>query len=125
MAGKTTLSENIILIVVLAIVLGVTVVPIVWNHFRRGAVLSKGVGANARIVDITDTGRRYNTNPVVKIRLVVTDASGKDFNAEITLPVSPVRLADYKPGAVVKVKYDPKKPENVAIEGKDSQDVTQ
>lgn len=121
MAGKTTLSENIILIVLLAFVLGVTVVPILWNHFRRGAVLSKGIEANARIVDLTDTGKRYNTNPVVKIRLVVTAVSGKDYNAEITLPVSPVRLADYKPGMVVKVKYDPKKPENVAIAGIESQ----
>lgn len=115
MAGKTTLTENLIFIIILGIVLGVTVGPVIWNHFKRGAVLSSGIEANARIVDVTDTGKRHNTNPVVNIRLVVTDSAGKEFNAEITLPVSPLKLAGYKPGAAVRVKYDPKKPENVAI----------
>ena len=115
MAGKTTLTENLIFVIILGIVLAVTVGPVIWNHFKKSAVLSSGIEANARIVDVTDTGRRHNTNPVVKIRLVVTDAAGRDFNAEITMPVSPVRLSDYKPGVAVRVKYDPKKPENVAI----------
>ncbi len=115
MAGKTTLTENLIFIIILGIVLAVTVGPVIWNHFKRGAVLSSGIEANARVVDVTDTGRRHNTNPVVNIRLVVTDSAGKDFNAEITLPVSPLKLAGYKPGAVLRVKYDSKKPENVAI----------
>jgi predicted S18 family serine protease len=115
MAGKTTLTENLIFIIILGIVLAVTVGPVIWNHFKRGAVLSSGIEANARIVDVTDTGKRHNTNPVVNIRLIVTDAAGKEFNAEITLPVSPLKLTGYKPGVAVKVKYDPKKPENVAI----------
>ena len=115
MAGKTTLTENLIFVIILGIVLAVTVGPVIWNHFKKSAVLSSGTEANARIVDVTDTGRRHNTNPVVKIRLVVTDTAGKVFNAEITGTVSPVRLSDYKPGAAVRVKYDPNKPENVAI----------
>jgi hypothetical protein len=120
MAGKTTLAENLIFIIILGIVLAVTVGPVIWNHFKRGAVLSNGIEANARIVDVTDTGRRHNTNPVVNIRLVVTDAAGKAFNAEITLPVSPVKLAGYKPGEIIRIKYDPKKPENVAIMNADT-----
>jgi len=115
MAGKTTASENIIFIVILAVVLGVTVGPIVWNHFKRGAVISKGVDAVAKIISVTDTGRRHNTNPVVTIKLIVTPEDGKEYNAEITMPVSPVKLTDYKPGAEVKVKYDAQKKEDVAI----------
>lgn len=115
MAGKTTLSENVILIVILAIVLGVTVGPIVWNHFKRGVVLDKGVEAVARIVSVIDTGKRHNTNPVVTIKLKVTARDGHDFDAEVTMPVSPVRLVSLTPGSIIKVKYDPDQITNVAI----------
>jgi flagellar basal body-associated protein FliL len=115
MPAKPTSLENWIFIVVLVIVLCVTVVPVVWRHFRRGAVLSHGTTGQARILAITDTGERYNTNPVVRINLMVTDAQGREYKAEVTMPVSPVHMAKYQPGSVVKVKYDPRKPEKVAI----------
>jgi predicted S18 family serine protease len=115
MAGKTTLAENLIFIIILGVVLAVTIGPVIWNHFRKSAVLSSGIETTARIIDVTDTGRRHNTNPVVKIRLVVKAANGDEYNAEITSPVSPVKLPEYKAGATVNVKYDPKKRENVAI----------
>jgi predicted S18 family serine protease len=116
MAGKTTSMENIIYIVLLLFVLSVTVVPIVWRHFRSSDVLKSGVSASAKIVDVTDTGRRHNNNPVVSIRLIVTGTDGRDFNAEVTMPVSPVRLTRYQPGTVVAVKYDPKSPDRIAID---------
>lgn len=115
MAGKTSLTENIVLIVILAVVLGVTVVPIVWNHFKKASVISTGVEAVARIVSVTDTGKRFNTNPVVTIKLTVTAQDGKEFEAVTTGPVSPVKLAVYKEGTEVRVKYDPEKKEKVAI----------
>lgn len=115
MAEKTTLAENLIFVIILGVVLAVTVGPIVWNHFKKSAVLSSGIETSARIIDVTDTGRRHNTNPVVKIRLVVKAVEGDEYNAEITTPVSPVKLPEYKAGATVRVKYDPKKRENVAI----------
>jgi hypothetical protein len=105
---------------VVVVCLAVTVGPIIWGHIRRSDVLANGVAATARIVDIQDTSRRHNTNPVVRVMLVVTDDKGHDFKAEVTMPVSPVRLAKLQPGAVVKVKYDPKKPANVAIEPEDT-----
>lgn len=116
MAGKTTSMENAIYIVLLLFVLSVTVVPVVWRHFRSADVLKSGVSASAKIIDVKDTGRRHNNNPVVSIRLVVTGTDGHDFNAEITMPVSPVRLTRYQPGAVVAVKYDPRSPDRVAID---------
>jgi|WetSurMetagenome_2_1015567.scaffolds.fasta_scaffold256000_2 hypothetical protein len=115
MAGKTTVTENLIFIIILGIVLAVTVGPVIWNHFKKSAVLSSGIETSARIIDVTDTGRRHNTNPVVKIRLVVKPVEGDEYNAEITSPVSPVKLPEYRAGATVRVKYDPKKRENVAI----------
>lgn len=116
MPEKTTFLENAVLIILLLIVIGVAVVPVVWNHFRRGSVLQHGTEARARIMDVEDTGRRYNTNPVVRIGLMVTDDKGGEYRAEVTMPVSPVNMERYRPGRVVKVKYDPKRPEDVAIE---------
>jgi hypothetical protein len=115
MPEKTGFLENVILILIIVIALSVGVGPVIWGHFRRGDVLKRGVPAKARIVEIMDTGRRHNTNPVVRIRLVVSAAAGNDFPAEITMPLSPVRLTRYQPGVVVPVKYDPRSPERVAI----------
>jgi hypothetical protein len=115
MAGKTTLEENLVFIIILGVVLAVTVGPVIWNHFKKSEVLGSGVETTARIIDVADTGRRHNTNPVVKIRLVVKAVEGDEYDAEITSPVSPVKLMEYKAGATVKVKYDPKDHKNVAI----------
>jgi hypothetical protein len=120
MASAPDPFDSIVGWTVVAVCLLITVGPVIWGHFRRSDVLANGVPATARIVDIKDTSRRHNTNPVVRISLVVTDAQGHDYPAEVTMPVSPVRLAKLPSGAVVKVKYDPKKPANVAIVSEDT-----
>ena len=115
MPEKPGSIENIIFAVVILAILCFVVGPIVWSHFRRGDVLKNGVDGTAKILEITDTGTRYNTNPVVRISLMVTDAKGKEFKAEVKMPISPVRLSGYQPGMVVPVKYDPGAPERVAL----------
>jgi hypothetical protein len=115
MPGKTSSIENIVFAVILLAILSFTVGPIIWGHFRRGDVLKNGVDGKAKVVEITDTGRRHNTNPVVRIKLNVTDASGNDFPAEVTMPLSPVRLSQHRVGDTVPVKYDPKSRDRVAI----------
>jgi hypothetical protein len=108
--------EKVCMIVLLIFVLSVSIVPVLLSKYRRARVLSNGVAAKARIIGILDTGRRHNSNPVLRIQLVVTDISGHDFPAEVTLPVSPVRLVQYQPGAIVPVKYVPNEPQSVAID---------
>jgi hypothetical protein len=120
MASAPDPFDSIVGWTVVVVCLAVTVGPVLWGHFRRSDVLTNGVPARAKIVDIQDTNRRHNTNPVVKIMLVVTDAQGHDYQAEVTMPVSPVRLVKLQRGAVVSVKYDPKKPANVAIVSEDT-----
>jgi|WetSurMetagenome_2_1015567.scaffolds.fasta_scaffold833927_2 hypothetical protein len=107
--------DTYVFLIIMLLGICVGVVPIVWGLFKNDNVLKHGVAATAKIISVTDTGRRHNHNPIVKITLAVTDASGKNFEAEVTKPVSPVYLPRYQPGATVPVKYDPKKPKNVAI----------
>ena len=112
--------ENIIGWTVAIVLIAIAVVPVIWGHFHRSRVLEHGIDAKAKIVGIKDTGRRHNTNPVVRFDLMVTDEKGQDYRAEVTMPVSPVHLAGYQVGSMVRVKYDPKKPTDVAIVMKDS-----
>jgi hypothetical protein len=120
MASAPDPFDSIVGWTVVVVCLVITVGPVIWGHFKRSDVLANGVPAKARIVEIQDTNRRHNTNPVVRIMLLVTDDKGHESKAEVTMPVSPVRLAKLQPGAVVKVKYDPKKPANVAIDSEDT-----
>lgn len=113
--AKPTSLENILLLVVLVIGLGVTVGPIVWGHFRRAALHESGVSAQAVVVEFTDTGNRHNNNPVMRIRLRVQFPQGKETPAEVTLPMSPLRVANLKPGMVVKVHVDTTNPARVAL----------
>jgi hypothetical protein len=116
MPNKTNPFENILMIVLLVIGLSISLGPLIWGHFRKCNILKHGIAAKAKIIDVADTGRRHNYNPVVKIRLAVTDNAGPDYLVEVTMTVSPVRLVKYQPGYVVTVKYDPKSPDRVAID---------
>jgi hypothetical protein len=111
-----TKKDNLIALVI-ATALIVVLAPVIWGKFRGWYVFKFGITAKAKIIDITDTGRRYNSNPIVEIKLSVTDNAGHEYPAEVTMPVSPVRLVKYQPGYVVSVKYDPKSPDRVAIDG--------
>jgi hypothetical protein len=113
MAGKNL--DNLITIVI-AVAIIIFVAPVIWGKFSEWYLLKFGINAKAKIIDITDTGNRYNSNPVVKIKLAVIDNAGRERLTDVTMPVSPVRLVKYQPGYLVTVKYDPKSPDRVAID---------
>lgn len=113
--AKPTAFENILLLVILVIGLGVSVGPIVWGHFRRAVLHENGVVAQASIVELTDTGKRHNSNPVMQIRFRVQYPEGRETPAAVTLPMSPQRIANLKQGMVVKVRVDPADPTRVTL----------
>ena len=116
---KTTKFENRLLLIILAVVLGITVVPVLWNHFTRSEVLENGIASTAEVIKVTDTGDRFNSNPIVIIELKVKDLNGKEFFATVRMPLSAVRIAVLQPGKTVPVKYDPEDNSRVAMtEGK-------
>jgi hypothetical protein len=71
--------------------------------------------ASARILDIIDTGSRYNYNPVVKLKLKIQPENGIPFEAEIRTVISVVDLPMYQSNAVVRVKYKPTSPSDAVI----------
>jgi hypothetical protein len=113
-----------ILIAVLAagvILIAYTIMRTLLKSGNRGeaAVLRKDeVAASAKIMSITDTGSRFNYNPVVKLRVEVQPESGASFQAEVKTAVSVVDLPAFQPGAVVRAKYKLNKPSSLVIIGR-------
>jgi len=110
------LSETSIIFLVLIAGFAIGLGPVLWGQLRRGRVLKKGYSAPARIINVKDTGRRHNRNPVVKINVVVTDAAGREFPGQVKMPVSVVRLPGLQPGQTIRVKYLPGSPASIAID---------
>jgi hypothetical protein len=76
-----------------------------------------GVAAQARIVEIWDTGITLNDDPVIGIRAEVTRADGTTYTA--TIPKSLISRLDiprFQPGAVVDVRIDPQDSSKVALD---------
>jgi len=79
-------------------------------------VRETGVFASAEVLEVWDTGVRYNNNPVVGFRLLVTLADGTTYEAETKNVVSVVHIPQVQPGAVLPVKVDPEDRNRVALD---------
>jgi hypothetical protein len=81
-------------------------------------IIRTGEAAEATIVDIQGTGVEVNNQPMLKFRLRVQPAYGEAYEAQ-TNRIIPFGMRGYLMiGANIPVKYDPKKPEDVAIDFK-------
>jgi hypothetical protein len=102
----------IFVIGLLAVVLG----PMIMRNIGITRIQKNGQRAKARILEVVDTGNRRNKNPVVRIKLEVSDAKGQVFTGEVEMPVSPVSVSRYQPGRTVWVKYLPDSPADIVID---------
>ncbi|MGQ0697764.1 MAG: DUF3592 domain-containing protein [Panacagrimonas sp.] len=91
-------------------------VQVLWNTMRNARTLERGVPATATVVEVIDTGDRYNSNPIVHVHLQVHGADGKTFPGVVTMTASAVKLQTIKAGAEVAVRYVPDSPGRVAID---------
>jgi metallo-beta-lactamase class B len=82
-------------------------------------VRERGVPAEARVLEIWDTGVRLNDHPVVGFRLEVEAAGRSPWQAETRAVVSILAIPRIQPGSVLAVKYDPADPSRVAIVARD------
>lgn len=114
------MSENIFIFLLVIGCFAIGLGPVVWNHLRRTRALNKGVSANARVLEVKDTGRRHNYDPVVEIKLMVTDTTGREFPGQVKMPISAVRLTRYQAGKTVRVKYLPGSPATIAIDNENA-----
>jgi hypothetical protein len=84
---------------------------------REAEILRDGTPAKARVADIRPTGNMFNDQPEVTISMQVQPAAGEPFSAKVVTFMSPVYLPRFQPGALVDVRFDPKKPNDVALVG--------
>lgn len=81
--------------------------PILSGITNR-SVLRHGQPADARILQIWDTGTTINQNPVVRILLEVHPPGGSTFQAETERLIPRLQVPQVQPGASVRVRYDPR-----------------
>ena len=107
----------------LATILALTACAAIVDPFSgRGEacdILAIGKPASATIVDISDTGVTINQDPVVAFVLEVHPEHGATFRANTRALVSRLDVPQVQPGHTVPVKYEPKQPSRVAIDGWD------
>lgn len=89
--------------------------PAYLRHRQEARIRAEGLPATARVLRLDDTGSRRNSMPVVDIRLEVTAEGKPPWQATIRRVVSVVEVTALGPGAMLRVRYDPARPELVAI----------
>lgn len=76
-----------------------------------------GVFATAQVLEIWDTGWTINDDPVIGMRVRVQPPDRPDFEATIQkTTVSRIAVAQFQPGAVIPVRFDPSNPALVAVD---------
>ena len=89
--------------------------PLLLRHWATRQILAHGATAEARILDLTDTGNRFNEQPIIAIRLEVMPKDRPPYVAVVRRVVT-IADADFiSRGRVIMVKYDPANPRRVAI----------
>src|SRR5581483_2540222 len=76
-----------------------------------------GVAARAQVLEIWDTGWTINDDPVIGMRVRVQPSDRPPFEARIEkTTVSRIAVAQFQPGAVIPVRFDPKDPTAIAVD---------
>jgi hypothetical protein len=76
---------------------------------RAAHVLRVGLPTTAKVLDSTDTRTRIDRIYILtRLRLQVDAVGGlPDFETELTVPLSPVKMPQFAPGRTVQIKVDP------------------
>lgn len=84
---------------------------------RAKKLLATGAPATATIVELFDTGNRYNRNPEIKLVLEVQPEEGEAYRAIVFEVLDAIQLQTYVKGAQLDIRYDPQDPAEIAIRG--------
>lgn len=106
---------TIVVVGVVVVVMGLVFVPMLLGSMRRQKLMQTGVSANAQILSVWQTGMYVNEQPQIGMKLLVNPPNGQPFEAETKMVVSLIQIPQFQPGQMVEVKYDPAKPNEVAI----------
>ena len=104
-------------LLIMLLVFGRVLLPLLKGSARNNQLIKQGLPAQATILRIWDTGVTVNDNPRVGFLLAVRPMERPAFQAEAYMLVSRIAVAQYQPGALVEVRYDPSNSAKVAIVG--------
>ncbi|EAA0892402.1 DUF3592 domain-containing protein [Salmonella enterica] len=92
--------------------------PYIKDRFSQDAVLGNGIIANANIVETFQTSSWTGNKPIYKLTLRFKTETGQVIESSLLKALTFKEIENYKEGNQVAIKYDPKKPENIAIQEK-------
>jgi uncharacterized protein YceK len=75
-----------------------------------------GEPAQAKILEIADTGWTLNDDPVVSFLLEIYPDGQQPYQARTKIVISRVHIPQFTPGATVAVRIDPKDPTRVSLD---------
>jgi len=75
-----------------------------------------GRPAQAKILEISDTGWTVNDDPVVAFLLEVYPGEQEPYQARTKIVISRVHIPQFQPGATVPVRIDPKNPDRISLD---------
>jgi hypothetical protein len=91
--------------IIFIILTAVSTLLISKSRENDAVIKSDEVAATAKVLEIIDTGDRYNKNPVVKLKLEVNPGNALPFAAEVRTVISVVDVPAFQPGSVIRVKF--------------------
>lgn len=80
-------------------------------------LLRSGEPAVAEILDMVDTGNRYNLSPEIEFTLLVTPSDGAPYEGLSTAVLDAVEQQNYRVGTTLDVRYSSADPQQIAIVG--------
>ncbi|HBQ3220822.1 DUF3592 domain-containing protein [Klebsiella aerogenes] len=94
------------------------VYPYLKDSFSQDAVLENGIVANAKIVETFQTSSWTGNKPIYKLTLRFNTETGQVIESSLLKALTFKEIENYKEGNQVTIKYDPEKPEKIAIQEK-------
>lgn len=126
-AGKKMSTGFYVTMAIIALVFGVfpmarflysNVYPYLKDSFSQDAVLENGIVANANIVETFQTSSWTGNKPIYKLTLRFNTETGQVIESSLLKALTFKEIENYKEGNQVTIKYDPEKPEKIAIQEK-------
>lgn len=126
-AGKKMSTGFYVTMAIIALVFGVfpmarflysNVYPYLKDSFSQDAVIENGIVANANIVETFQTSSWTGNKPIYKLTLRFNTETGQVIESSLLKALTFKEIENYKEGNQVTIKYDPEKPEKIAIQEK-------
>jgi hypothetical protein len=114
------LPIGMILTIGMSVLIPVAVMVIIFvviakKRKARNRLMQSGVSAQAKILQIWQTGMMVNNNPQVGMLLEVHREGQEPYQAQMTQVVSMIRLPSIQPGNVLEVRIDPEDPAKMIL----------